>query len=345
VEIPIVDHQADILTGLDAIVEQVGQREKALRSYLAKLSDCLAAYCSRANLYCPGERFVLEECGDGECVFGYLFCTDAGLSIGSAFSGDLAGQLDGDAVEYSVKTVDEAPLIWLRAICDREVIEGFLAKLEERLLERNEEMRSKVAALEQITFAPPTFAVAEFEQLARELGYGQIVSEWRKAQLTAVSDPESAIRMACVLIESVCKHILKDKKEGRDPKADLPTLFKKIRQVLNIDPSQAGAEPIRNICTGLITVVENIGAFRNGASDAHGRGPIRPTVTPSHAALAVNGAGSVATFLLERWKDVKSGGQSTIIAARDGRLRELAGRSTGHSFHQESDAEVRSGQV
>ena len=56
------------------------------------------------------------------------------------------------------------------------------------------------------------------------------------------------------------------------------------------------------IRAGCHTVVQNLGTLCNRISDAHGQGrnPVRPV--PRHAALAVNLAGSMATFLVETWQ-------------------------------------------
>jgi hypothetical protein len=166
-------------------------------------------------------------------------------------------------------------------------------------------MQSKVAALEALALPPAAAAAADFQRVAAELGFGNIASEWRAAQVKAIAEPETAIRMACVLIESVCKHILDDGAKSYAPKADLGTLFKITRSVLRLDPGGSSDSSERNICSGLITCVQNVGAFRNAISDAHGKGAHRPAVTTSDAKFAVNGAGVVVTFLLERWRSAK----------------------------------------
>ena len=67
---------------------------------------------------------------------------------------------------------------------------------------------------------------------------------------------------------------------------------------MNLAPQQHSELIFRQILGGCHTVVEGLGALRNKHGDAHGKGksPIRPQ--PRHAALAVNLAGTVATFLV-----------------------------------------------
>jgi hypothetical protein len=182
----------EMLSGLDAIVEQVGEGEQALRSYLGGLSDRVGRICARAGIYCAGDTIRLEECGDEEWMFGYLFCSENGLGLGSAYSGDVVGLAQGEEMSYSVTMAKDCPSAWLRVICGRQVIEGLLGKLQDALLARNEELRLKVGALDKLTLPPTAVAAGEFEQIAGELGFGQIVSDWRKAQVKAVTEPVAA---------------------------------------------------------------------------------------------------------------------------------------------------------
>ncbi|WP_042491478.1 abortive infection family protein, partial [Sphingomonas parapaucimobilis] len=50
------------------------------------------------------------------------------------------------------------------------------------------------------------------------------------------------------------------------------------------------------------SVVESLGALRNKLGDAHGGGPKRARPAARHAELAVNLAGSMATFLVATWE-------------------------------------------
>ena len=70
---------------------------------------------------------------------------------------------------------------------------------------------------------------------------------------------------------------------------------------LNFAPNQHSEEAIKAILGGAIAVVNGIGTLRNRLSDSHGRGgkPVRPVAR--HASLAVNMAGTLATFLIETY--------------------------------------------
>lgn len=303
----VVAEGSDMLTGLDALVERAGHEEQALRNYLQALSDRLQTACSRADIFCASDNLQLEPCGDDESVFGYIYCNERGLMIASAFSGDTAHLMPGEEISYSVTSIKECPLPWLRAICRREVIEAFLTKVQERVLQRTDELRTRVVELATLALPADHSAAADFQQLAAELGFGKIGADWRTAQVKAVGDPDTAIRAACTMIESVCKHILDDKREIYAADADLGILFKSARKALGLDPDAGTEEMLQRIVGGMNSSVQGIGMLRNRASDAHGRGLGHVALKPAHAKLAVNAAGAIVTFLLERWKDVKSG--------------------------------------
>jgi abortive infection Abi-like protein len=52
--------------------------------------------------------------------------------------------------------------------------------------------------------------------------------------------------------------------------------------------------------------VEGLGALRNKLSDSQGKGPKGAKPETTHAELAVNLAGSMATFLIETWERIKA---------------------------------------
>lgn len=124
---------------------------------------------------------------------------------------------------------------------------------------------------------------------------------WEKALVRRNQDPEGAITAARTLLESVCKRIL-DEAEVAYGDDDLPKLYRKVSNELNLSPSQHTEEVFRAILGGCHTVVQNLGTLRDRIGDAHGQGrnPVKPA--PRHAALAVNLAGSMATFLVETWQ-------------------------------------------
>jgi hypothetical protein len=134
----------------------------------------------------------------------------------------------------------------------------------------------------------------------RKFGAEGIATVWQKALDRRHSDPEGAITAARTLLETVCKHILDEGGSGYEGD-DLPALYAKTAALLNVAPSQHTESAFKRILGGATNVVEGLGSLRNKIGDAHGQGkrPVKPSAR--HAQLAVNMAGTMATFLIETW--------------------------------------------
>jgi hypothetical protein len=128
-----------------------------------------------------------------------------------------------------------------------------------------------------------------------------VAAAWEKALERRASDPEGAITAARTLLETVCKHILDEEGLVYTDADDLPKLYKTTAGGLNLSPSQHTEQIFRQILGGCQSVVEGLGALRNRHSDAHGKGKQGVRVAPRHAELAVNLAGTMATFLIATW--------------------------------------------
>jgi hypothetical protein len=131
---------------------------------------------------------------------------------------------------------------------------------------------------------------------------GQVHELWAKALERRIEDPEGAITAARSLLEGVCKSILENLDLEVNEKWDLPKLYNKVSEQLNLAPSQHTEQVFRQILGGCTSVVEGLGGLRNKLGDAHGKG--RSAVRPSkrHAELAVNLSGTMASFLVETWE-------------------------------------------
>ena len=130
-------------------------------------------------------------------------------------------------------------------------------------------------------------------------------SVWQKALERRKDDPEGAITSARTLLEAVCKHILDEAGVKYEDAADLPKLYKTVAAQLNLAPSQHTETIFKQILGGCSAVVEGLGAMRNKLSDSHGKGSKGAKPETRHAELAVNLAGSMATFLIETWEHIK----------------------------------------
>lgn len=167
--------------------------------------------------------------------------------------------------------------------------------------ERRDYLRAQFSPLIdllQVSNGPPVERITgAFEAFDAE----GVSEAWQKALSRAESDPEGALTAARTLLESVCLHILgKDELTVENSKRDdLPKLYRRTSEVLNLAPSQHTEQVFKQILGGCTQVVEGLGALRNRLGDAHGKGRRPVRVSSRHAHFAVNLAGSVALFLIE----------------------------------------------
>ena len=114
----------------------------------------------------------------------------------------------------------------------------------------------------------------------------------------AESDFDGAITNSRSLLEAVLISIERE----RDPTApvyggDLVKLYRRVQKALNLDPARTDiAEPLKQLLSGLTSIVNGLSALRNKMSDAHAAS-YRPA--KHHAKLAVNAAKTMADFLFE----------------------------------------------
>lgn len=134
------------------------------------------------------------------------------------------------------------------------------------------------------------------------LNSDDIASIWQKALARRTLDPDGAITTGRQLLESVCKHILDDTGVSYKGNEELPKLFRLCAEQLNLSPSQFAEQEFKAVLGGCQTIVQNIGAIRNKFGDAHGLGRSGPKPAPRHAALVVNLAGTMASFLMETFQ-------------------------------------------
>ena len=128
-------------------------------------------------------------------------------------------------------------------------------------------------------------------------------AQWQKALDRRTDDPDGAITAARTLLETTCKHILDDAQVTYPEDADLPRLWALCADTLNLAPHQHQEQVFKAILGNCQSVVNNIAAIRNRVGDAHGQGRKAVKPKPRHAELAVNLAGTMASFLISTSKE------------------------------------------
>lgn len=125
---------------------------------------------------------------------------------------------------------------------------------------------------------------------------------WQKALERRDTDPDGAITSARTLIEAVCKHILDETGTSYQDDWQLPQLYSEAAKQLKLSPAQHSEDIFKQILGGCHSVINGMAGMRNRFSDAHGKGKAGVKAAPRHAELAVNLAGSMATFLIATWE-------------------------------------------
>lgn len=161
-----------------------------------------------------------------------------------------------------------------------------------------DEFRPLIQALESSSQMPTDNVVTG---VLPDLDSDHVHEIWQRALERRADDADGAITLARTLLESVCKHILDKSGESYPEDCDLPKLYRRTSELLNLAPSQHTEQVLKQILGGCTAVVEGLGSLRNRVSDAHGQGVRSVRPAPRHAELAVNLAGTMAMFLVSTW--------------------------------------------
>lgn len=129
--------------------------------------------------------------------------------------------------------------------------------------------------------------------------YARLRGDWQKAYDRLPSDPDGAITAAKTLMEAACKHALDETGVSYGKADDLPKLYGLAAQRLGISPGAQADDLFRAVFGAAHTVVGRLGELRNNVGDAHGKGRGALSASRAQAELAVNLAGSVASFLID----------------------------------------------
>lgn len=133
-----------------------------------------------------------------------------------------------------------------------------------------------------------------------------IDAEFNRALANVNSEPREAVSAACNILESIFKTYIVDEKLNAPQKQDLQNVWKVVRADLGFDPASLEDDDLKKILSGVLSVVDGIGAFRTHASSAHGQGRKIYNLKPRHARLAIHSAHTIALFVLETWDERKS---------------------------------------
>ncbi|WP_437625574.1 abortive infection family protein [Sorangium sp. So ce1151] len=294
-----------VLRELSIATDAVVQRDAATREQVKTLANRLLEEARRAHVYAATSNFDLVEdtYGQGHGVYGYLAVGPHGFHLATRAEWEdiTEHSLAPDGAElYSVLALENWPVEWLRLIVERNLMHQLAQCLLTAIQDQIADPK-KNAALPPDMQQPSPGVVA----IAAQLKFAKVIDVWRETQRELVANPTGALRAACVLLETVCKHILHERRVPLPSTPTLPNLYKAAEKELKMDDDE------RTLATGLRAVVDGIAHGRSHRSNAHGAGPQDLAPSGSHAELAVTASGALAVhfmkLLSERLKSTTNG--------------------------------------
>ena len=117
------------------------------------------------------------------------------------------------------------------------------------------------------------------------------------------SDPATTVTASCALLESLFKAYIEAESLEMPADQSIRPLWKVIRADLNFDPGATHDPDLKTVLSGLVGIVEGIGALRTHKGSAHGHGKTTYKLKPRHARLAAHASFTLASFVLETWAD------------------------------------------
>ena len=140
------------------------------------------------------------------------------------------------------------------------------------------------------------------DDFIRERDLPALDHEFTRALSNVDQSPREAVSAASNILESVCKVYIAERGLDMPSKQDLKPVWTVVRKDLGFDPGTVEDQDLQVILTGLLAIVDGIGALRTHASSAHGAGKKQYKLESRHARLAIHAAHTVALFILESWK-------------------------------------------
>lgn len=149
--------------------------------------------------------------------------------------------------------------------------------------------------------------LAELAGLSEVIDFDTVSRDLDRALANSKTDPEDAVTAACSTIESVCRSILIELEHPLPSKKDVQGLYNAVKQPLGLSSDRTDVDPliandVRQILSGLTTVISGIGALRTHGGDAHGREKGHARIEERIARLAIHSASTAALFLIETWQ-------------------------------------------
>lgn len=109
---------------------------------------------------------------------------------------------------------------------------------------------------------------------------------------------DSAITKSRTLLEEIFCYVIEQKNQTPSEGGNIGNLFKQVKDLYNMHTDPNTDKRVKNLITGLNSLVSAIAEMRNKDSDSHGVGAKRINIDEHHARLFVNAAMTMADFIL-----------------------------------------------
>jgi hypothetical protein len=144
------------------------------------------------------------------------------------------------------------------------------------------------------------------EDYMKDRDAANVELEFNRALSNVDANPREAVSAASNILESIFKIYIEEEGLEIPAKQDLKSVWLVVRKHLGFDPGAIEDQDLQKILTGLVSLVEGVGALRTHASSAHGAGKKNYKLEPRHARLAIHGSHTVALFVMETWTKRKT---------------------------------------
>ena len=150
----------------------------------------------------------------------------------------------------------------------------------------------------------PDFDLEDETQLVETKSLERIDFEYIQDQIKKCNDKiiekdfDGAVTNSRTLLESICLFIYESKEGEYDYKGNLLKLYKDVSMILKMTPADYANDCIKQILSGVFSIINGVSGLRNNFSDAHGSSPSRTyKIDARHAILTVNLSKSIAEYL------------------------------------------------
>lgn len=156
----------------------------------------------------------------------------------------------------------------------------------------------------EITFYPDfdieAHDLVEVKELER-ISFDYIHEQIRKCNdKIAEKDFDGAVTSARNLIESICLFILESKTgEKHEYDGNMVKLYKSVASILHMSPGDYEDDYLKQILSGVFSIINGVSGLRNNYSDSHGSSPSKAAyrIDERHSILTVNLAKTISEYL------------------------------------------------